>query len=80
MTSSHCAIEGTSFVCDGGGSGGGQAGALSVGFFTGGFLGPARGVGIGGVLVSTAAAVVFGGGGGGRPWTLGATWGFSLVN
>lgn len=38
---SHCAIEGTSFACDGGGSGGGQFGALSPGFFGGGFLGMA---------------------------------------
>lgn len=35
---SHCAIDGTSFACDGGGSGGGQFGALSPGFFGGGFL------------------------------------------
>lgn len=35
---SHCAIVGTSFVCDGGGRGGGQFGALTPGFFGGGFL------------------------------------------
>lgn len=35
---SHCAIGGTAFPWDGGGSGGGQLGALRPGFLGGGFL------------------------------------------
>lgn len=63
---SHCAIEGTSFACDGGGRGGGQFGALSPGFFGGGFFMLAccpRGAGVGWGLVSGTVAGAIGGGG-----------------
>lgn len=66
MFVSHCAIEGTSFACDGGGRGGGQFGALSPGFFGGGFFMLAccpRGAGVGWGLVSGTVAGAIGGGG-----------------
>lgn len=51
LFSSHCAIEGTSLACDGGGSGGGQLGAFRLVFFGAGFLlmqvDGARGGGVG---------------------------------
>ncbi len=83
---SHCAKDGTSFGCEGGGSGGGQFGALIPGFFGGGFLTVAewaRGAGVGRVLVSAAAgAVIVDGGawslGGGGAWSLGGAWGLGL--
>lgn len=70
---SHCATDGTAFPCNGGGSGGGQFGALAPGFFRGGLLRLAvwaRGAGFGRVLVSAGTGAVAGGGGG--PWGLGA--------
>lgn len=83
----HCTKEGTCFGCDGGGSGGGQFGALSPGFFGGGFFTLAtwaRGAGVGWVLVSagaaaaaTATGAVVGGGG---AWSLGGPGAFGLEN
>lgn len=75
---SHCATEGTAFPCDGGGSGGGQFGALTPGFFRGGFLrlaGWARGAGVGRALASAAAGAVVGCGG---AWGLGGAGGLGL--
>lgn len=71
---SHCATEGTSLGCEGGGSGGGQLGALTPCLFSGGFLTlgcGARGAGLGlvtsgaalGVGVGVEAGAAVGGGG-----------------
>lgn len=60
---SYCDTEGTSLGCEGGGSGGGQFGALTPGLFTGGFLTlgcGARGAGFGGGFVSSRAALAAG--------------------
>lgn len=78
----YCAAEGTAFPCDGGGSGGGQLGALSPALFAGGFLGwedEARGAGIGRVVVS-AASNAGGAAGGGGTWRLGGAGGLDLEN
>lgn len=69
----HCAIDGTSFACDSGGSGGGQFGALSPGFFVGGFLMLVvwvRGAGTGKAFVSLGAVLGTGG-----AWSLGGPGG-----
>lgn len=68
---SHSATEGTVFLCGAGGTGGGQFGALSPGFFARGFLVLAArplGAGVGLVLVFAAPGAVVGGGG---AWGLG---------
>lgn len=76
-SSSHCAIDGTAFGCDGGGRCGGQFGALTPGFFGGGFFWLALGAGTGWVLVSVLAGAAVGGVG---AWNLGGAGGLTLEN
>jgi len=72
---SHCAMEGTSFGCDGGGSGGGHFGALTPGFFSGFLMLTVGAKGFGSGLVSAAAVTGVGGAGAG---TLGGAGAFIL--